>query len=62
MEPDRPTGPLKKRQVLAVVVGNGLEYYDFVTYAQLPESAPIKTYLRPAHATTRVRIAADAER
>jgi hypothetical protein len=53
---------LKKRQVLAVVVGNGLEYYDFVTYAQLPESAPIKTYLRPAHATTRVRIAADAER
>jgi MFS family permease len=24
---------LQKRQVLAVVVGNGLEYYDFVTYA-----------------------------
>jgi MHS family citrate/tricarballylate:H+ symporter-like MFS transporter len=24
---------LPKRQVLAVVVGNGLEYYDFVTYA-----------------------------
>jgi MFS family permease len=24
---------LKKRQVLAVVIGNGLEYYDFVTYA-----------------------------
>jgi MHS family citrate/tricarballylate:H+ symporter-like MFS transporter len=26
-------GILRKRQVLAVVVGNGLEYYDFVTYA-----------------------------
>jgi MFS transporter, MHS family, citrate/tricarballylate:H+ symporter len=25
--------PLPKRQVLAVVVGNGLEFYDFVTYA-----------------------------
>jgi MFS family permease len=24
---------MQKRQVLAVVVGNGLEYYDFVTYA-----------------------------
>lgn len=33
MEPDHPSGRLQKRQVLAVVVGNGLEYYDFVTYA-----------------------------
>jgi len=24
---------LPRRQVLAVVIGNGLEYYDFVTYA-----------------------------
>jgi MFS transporter, MHS family, citrate/tricarballylate:H+ symporter len=28
-----PPGPLPKRQVLAVVIGNALEYYDFVTYA-----------------------------
>lgn len=27
------TGALPKRQVLAVVIGNGLEFYDFVTYA-----------------------------
>src|SRR5450432_1640450 len=26
-------GGLPKRQVLAVVIGNGLEFYDFVTYA-----------------------------
>jgi MFS transporter, MHS family, citrate/tricarballylate:H+ symporter len=26
-------GALPKRQVLAVVIGNGLEFYDFVTYA-----------------------------
>jgi MFS transporter, MHS family, citrate/tricarballylate:H+ symporter len=31
--PDRTPSKLQKRQVLAVVVGNGLEYYDFVTYA-----------------------------
>jgi MHS family citrate/tricarballylate:H+ symporter-like MFS transporter len=31
--PDRAPRKLQKRQVLAVVVGNGLEYYDFVTYA-----------------------------
>jgi MHS family citrate/tricarballylate:H+ symporter-like MFS transporter len=30
---DRAPRRLRKRQVLAVVVGNGLEYYDFVTYA-----------------------------
>lgn len=33
MEPHRASRTLQKRQVLAVVVGNGLEYYDFVTYA-----------------------------
>jgi len=33
MEPDHRPGRFQKRQVLAVVVGNGLEYYDFVTYA-----------------------------
>jgi MHS family citrate/tricarballylate:H+ symporter-like MFS transporter len=32
LEPEHAPG-LPKRQVLAVVVGNGLEYYDFVTYA-----------------------------
>jgi MFS transporter, MHS family, citrate/tricarballylate:H+ symporter len=34
---EQPAGhapkPVPKRQVLAVVIGNGLEYYDFVTYA-----------------------------
>jgi len=33
-----------------------------IALSQLPESAPIKTYLKPAHPATRVRIAADAER
>jgi MHS family citrate/tricarballylate:H+ symporter-like MFS transporter len=33
LEPDRPQRGLPARQILAVVVGNGLEYYDFVTYA-----------------------------
>ncbi len=28
-----PPVTLRKRQVLAVVIGNGLEFYDFVTYA-----------------------------
>ncbi len=29
----RPPGALPLRQVFAVVIGNGLEYYDFVTFA-----------------------------
>lgn len=33
MEPSHPARALPKRQVLAVVIGNGLEFYDFVTYA-----------------------------
>ena len=33
MEPDRAPARLQRRQILAVVVGNGLEFYDFVTYA-----------------------------
>lgn len=33
MEPDPAARALPKRQVLAVVIGNGLEFYDFVTYA-----------------------------
>ena len=33
MEPTNAAGNLPKRQVLAVVIGNGLEFYDFVTYA-----------------------------
>ncbi len=33
MEANSTAGALPKRQVLAVVVGNGLEFYDFVTYA-----------------------------
>lgn len=33
MHPDPAPRPLPKRQVLAVVIGNGLEFYDFVTYA-----------------------------
>ncbi|MFL6600391.1 MAG: MFS transporter [Steroidobacteraceae bacterium] len=33
MKPDRAARVLQKRQVLAVVIGNGLEFYDFVTYA-----------------------------
>ena len=33
MEATGTGAPLPKRQVLAVVIGNGLEFYDFVTYA-----------------------------
>jgi MHS family citrate/tricarballylate:H+ symporter-like MFS transporter len=33
LEPDPAARALPKRQVLAVVIGNGLEFYDFVTYA-----------------------------
>jgi MHS family citrate/tricarballylate:H+ symporter-like MFS transporter len=33
LQTEHVPAPLRKRQVLAVVVGNGLEYYDFVTYA-----------------------------
>jgi MFS transporter, MHS family, citrate/tricarballylate:H+ symporter len=33
LETDPAPAVLARRQVLAVVVGNGLEYYDFVTYA-----------------------------
>jgi MFS family permease len=33
LESPSPGGALPKKQVLAVVIGNGLEFYDFVTYA-----------------------------
>lgn len=33
MQPSHQDRALPKRQVLAVVIGNGLEFYDFVTYA-----------------------------
>jgi MHS family citrate/tricarballylate:H+ symporter-like MFS transporter len=33
LETDHALPVLPRRQVLAVVIGNGLEYYDFVTYA-----------------------------
>ncbi len=33
MESTSAGGTLPKKQVLAVVIGNGLEFYDFVTYA-----------------------------
>jgi len=33
LETDHAGRALPKRQVLAVVIGNGLEFYDFVTYA-----------------------------
>jgi MFS family permease len=33
LDSDHPRASLPLRQVLAVVVGNGLEFYDFVTYA-----------------------------
>ncbi len=32
-EPASVEGGLPTRQILAVAVGNGLEFYDFVTYA-----------------------------
>jgi len=33
LKPDRASVALQRRQILAVVIGNGLEFYDFVTYA-----------------------------
>jgi len=33
LEPTSVEGGLPTRQILAVVVGHGLEFYDFVTYA-----------------------------
>jgi MHS family citrate/tricarballylate:H+ symporter-like MFS transporter len=33
LKPDRAPQLLQRRQILAVVIGNGLEFYDFVTYA-----------------------------
>jgi len=32
-EPEQEAAPVKLRQVLGVVVANGMEFYDFVTYA-----------------------------